>query len=96
MKVFNSLDPKTRLKMEIVKAIDVLKKDPRAGDQVEKRLWPKKYIQKYRINNLFRYGLPDGWRLTYTIVADERETVSTILDALDHTGYDRLFGYHTS
>lgn len=96
MKVFNSLDPKGRLKQNIDKAIDELKLNPAAGDRIEKRLWPKKYIRKYRINNLFRYPLVDGWRLICTIVSDDRGIVLVILDALDHTAYDRLFGYHTS
>jgi hypothetical protein len=94
MKVFNSLDPNSPLKIAIDMAIGVLKEDPAAGNQVEKQLWPEKYIRKYQINNLFRYRLPDGWRLTYTVVTDEKSTISTILDVLDHTRYDRLFGYH--
>ena len=96
MEALSSLDPKSRIKREIDKAIDDLKLNPTAGNRIEKKLWPAKYARKYQINNLFRYPLPDGWRLTYTIISDYKRVVSVILDALDHAAYDRLLGYHSS
>ena len=96
MRTFNALDPAGKVKQSIVKAIDHLKQDPTAGNKIVKRLWPEQYKRKYQINNLFRYPLADGWRLTYTMVGDENVITSIILDALDHTAYDKLFGYHSS
>ena len=96
MKVYNSLDRKSDLWKSLEKAKDELKVNPTKGDKIEKRLWPEKYIKKYRINNLFRYPLVKGWRLTYTIIGDDYGVVTVLLDALDHTAYNRLFGYHTS
>ena len=55
----------------IERAIKDLKKDSTFGIKIPKKLWPKIYIQKYNIDNLWKYDLPNGWRLVYTIKTDE-------------------------
>ncbi|MFH1306885.1 MAG: hypothetical protein ABIH83_04505 [Candidatus Micrarchaeota archaeon] len=77
----------------INKAIEALKENPMAGVIVPRKLWPKLYIQKYKINNLRKYDLPDGWRLTYTLKGNEIEIVSVILEWLSHKQYEKRFGY---
>jgi len=49
------------------------------GTKIPKQLWPKIYIQKYGINNLFKYDLPNGWRLIYTVKTDEVMILNVIL-----------------
>jgi len=73
-----------------------LNENPLAGNKIQKNLWPKKYVKEHKINNLFRYPLVKGYRLTYTIVSDKKTTTSVILEALNHDDYDELFGYRTS
>lgn len=90
------LDPESQLKKDIDKAMDELKINPLIGNKIEKDLWPEEYVKTHKINNLFRYPLRDGYRLTYTLVSDKKYTTSIILDALDHGEYDELFGYDTS
>ena len=51
----------------INRAIDDLKDNPFCGIRVARRLWPKEYVQKFSIINLWKYNLPDSWRLIYTI-----------------------------
>jgi hypothetical protein len=63
------------------------------GTKIEKRLWPKIYIQKYDINNLFKYDLPNGWRLIYTIKTDEVMILNVILEWFDHKEYEKRFKY---
>ena len=54
----------------------------------------EEYVQKYGINNLWKYDLPRGWRLLYTVTADnEVELISAILEWFDHKDYERKFGY---
>jgi hypothetical protein len=48
------------------KAFDVLKKDPFCGIKIPHKLWPDEYVRKYGIDNLWKYNLPDGWRLIYS------------------------------
>ena len=45
------------------RATDDLKENPFCGTKIPKNLWPKDYIRKYSINNLWKYDLPNAWRL---------------------------------
>lgn len=78
------------------KAIADLKENPFCGVRVPSRQWPKEYLHRYRINNLWKYDLSDGWRLPYTILGSESEIVSTLLEWLSHKQYERKFGYKRS
>ncbi len=51
----------------INRAFDDLKEDPFVGTKIQTSLWPKEYVKKYEINNLWKYNLPNGWRLIYTV-----------------------------
>ena len=82
-----------RLYEFIQRAIDDLKKNPNSGLKIPKDLWPKFYIQHYDITNLWKYDLPNGWRLVYTIETDEIKIVNIILEWFDHKGYERRFKY---
>ncbi|MCX6801724.1 MAG: type II toxin-antitoxin system YoeB family toxin [Candidatus Diapherotrites archaeon] len=77
----------------IDRAIDDLKANPFVGINLPKRLWPKEYVQKYRINNLWKYDLPNGWRLLYTVKGTEVEIIAVILEWMEHKEYDRKFHY---
>ena len=66
-KEFNNLDKNDELKKHISRAIDEIKNNAFCGVQLPKRLIPREYIQKFGITNLWKYDLPDGWRLVYSI-----------------------------
>ena len=70
-----------------------MKNNPACGIKIPKRLWPKIYLQKYSITNLWKYGLPNGWRLIYTIKEDEIMILNVILEWFDHKEYERRFKY---
>jgi len=50
-------------------------------------------IKKYKISNLWKYDLTNGWRLIYTIESDEIRIISIILEWFDHKNYEKRFGY---
>ena len=77
----------------INKALDDLKYNPTCGVKISKKLWPKEYSQKYNITNLWKYDLPDAWRLVYTIESNEIKIVSIILEWFDHKDYEKRFNY---
>lgn len=77
----------------ISRAMDDLKKDPACGTKVPRNLWPKLYIKKYSVTNLWKYDLPNAWRLVYTIETDEVRIVNIILEWFDHKGYEKRFNY---
>lgn len=70
-------------------AFDEIEKNAFCGIQVLKRLIPK----EYGVKNLWKYNLPQGWRLLYSVVADEIIVVSIILEWLSHKDYERRFRY---
>ncbi len=77
----------------INRAIDDLKESSTCGTRIPKEYWPKEYVRRYKITNLWKYDLPNAWRLIYIIADDEVRIVSVILEWLDHKNYERRFGY---
>ncbi|MFA5412658.1 MAG: hypothetical protein WC350_04915 [Candidatus Micrarchaeia archaeon] len=75
------------------KAFDELKMDPLCGIKVPRKLWPKEYVKKYGIDNLWKYNLPRGWRMTYTLRMEEVCILAVALEWMDHKDYERRFGY---
>lgn len=71
----------------------VLEKNAFAGIQIQKKVIPKIYLQQHKIHNLWKYNLPDGWRLLYSIENQEGFVVSIIIEWLSHKEYERRFGY---
>jgi len=77
----------------IERAINDLKKNPISGIKIPKKLWPKYYGKEYQITNLWKYDLPNAWRLIYTIVEDQVMIVNVLLDWFSHKDYEKRFGY---
>lgn len=77
----------------ISNAIDDLKNDPYCGIQIQKRLIPKTYITKYHVSNLWKYDLPNAWRLIYFVIGDQVNIISIVLEWMDHKDYERRFKY---
>lgn len=91
---FRSLEEKDPIKKGITRAIKDLQQDAFFGIQIPKRLFPKEYITKYKITNLWKYDLPNSWRLIYTINPEnEVQIVTAILEWFDHKDYERKFKY---
>lgn len=90
---YNSLSKDSRLKKEIDQANELLKDKADIGDKIEKKKIPKEYIRDFAIDNLFRYKLRDGYRLLYTILSDGKVKTCSVIDIVDHTAYEKLFGY---
>ena len=77
----------------ITRAIDDIKKEPTCGIKIPKKLWPKEYIKKYAITNLWKYDLPNAWRLIYTMDTDEVKIMNIILEWFNHKEYNKRFNY---
>ena len=73
--------------------VDNLKENAFRGEKIEKRLIPKEYIQKYDLDNLWRFSLPEGWRLVYSIATNDSEFVAFIIEYFNHKNYAKRFGY---
>ena len=91
---FYSMKENDEIRMYIKRAIQDIQKNAFCGVQLPKRIIPKEYILKYRATNLWKYDLPDGWRLIYTITTPNKvEILAVILEWFDHKNYERRFGY---
>jgi len=80
----------------IAKATAIIAGNKEAGIKIPKKQWPKEYVIKYQITNLWKYNLDKYWRLTYTIVGTEIEFFVIYLEVLDHPNYDKRFKYKKS
>ncbi len=93
-KTFESLQENKILKKHIRRAIEEIKENAFVGTRIPKRLFPKEYIVKYNITNLWKYDLPNGWRLIYTLTSPNKvEIISVILEWFSHPDYERRFKY---
>lgn len=93
-KAFNSLPKEDWLKKALQRAIKDLKENVFCGERIPKKLIPKVYLQKYRIDNLLWYPLPKGWRLVYSVIAPNNvEILAVIIEYFDHKNYERRFHY---
>lgn len=92
-KNFNSMPENDPIKKAMKRAFKGMKEDPFCGRNVKKKLIPKKFLAKYRINNLWIYNLPDGWRLLYSVAGSKIEIIAAVLDWMDHKNYEKLFGF---
>jgi len=95
---YKKLDNKTfqenQLKEWLIRAFQDLEKDAFCGIQIPKRLIPKEYYNKFsKIDNLWKYNLPNAWRLIYTVKKDQIIVLTIILEWMDHKEYERRFKY---
>ncbi|MEK6933789.1 MAG: hypothetical protein AABW75_02850 [Nanoarchaeota archaeon] len=60
---------------------------------MNKKLWPKEYTDKYPITNLWKYDLPNAWRLLYTLAENEVMIINIILEWMTHKEYGGRFNY---
>ncbi|MBR9698918.1 hypothetical protein GOV09_00475 [Candidatus Woesearchaeota archaeon] len=77
----------------ITHAFEALEEDAFVGIHLPKRLIPQIYKKKYDIKNIWKYNLPNGWRLLYAVEAVDIIVISIILEWLDHKKYERRFNY---
>ena len=79
---------------QIDKATDEISKNVFCGRNVKKKLIPREFSRKYRIDNLWIYNLRSGWRLLYSVSSpDKIQILAIVLDWMNHKDYERLFNF---
>lgn len=73
--------------------LDALKKDLTIGVKVPHSLWPKRYIKKYGITNLWKYDVGLKHRAVYTIVAEGQNKIGIVIEFMTHKMYNERFSY---
>ncbi len=77
----------------ITEALERIEANAFCGIQIPKKLIPKEYVKKHGLGNLWKYNLPNSWRLIYSIRGSEAIVVSIILEWMTHKDYNRRFKY---
>jgi len=70
-----------------------LMKDPLCGVRIPENLIPSEYTKNYGIKALWKYNLPNAWRLIYTVIGNDIKIVSVLLEWMTHKEYERRFNY---
>ncbi len=73
----------------IFRAFEDLEENAFCGIQLPKRLIPRVYFDKYGIDNLWKYDLPKGWRLIYSVANGQVRVLSIILEWMSYKKYER-------
>jgi mRNA-degrading endonuclease RelE of RelBE toxin-antitoxin system len=68
----------------LVRAFEEITENAFCGIQIPTRLIPKIYSKNYNLKNLWKYNLPDAWRLLYSIESNKVFVVSIVLEWMDH------------
>ena len=89
----NNIKFHKQLLKAIEREIEYLKNNPHRGIQIPKDRIPQIYIAKYGVTNLWKINLPGYFRTVYTIVGNEFEIISILLEFMDHKEYNKIFGY---
>ena len=92
-KLKNSKTQDKKLYKWIYNAFKDLEENAFCGTQISKKLIPKVYIEKYGIDNLWKYDLPNAWRLIYSVENGVVCVLSIILEWMSHKDYERKFKY---
>ena len=93
-KEFVGLAEGDEIKKYIKRAIADIKQNAFCGIPIPKRRFPREYVQKYQITNLWKYDLPDGWRLIYTIKTPSKiQILAVILEWFNHKDHEKKFHY---
>jgi len=77
------------------RAFDAIEQNAFVGTQVQKRLIPREYRQRYgAIDALWKFDMAGGWRLIYLVAGDVDGTVQVgVIEWFDHGEYERRFNY---
>jgi len=87
-KAFEKLDD-LNLKRFLERAFKDIEANLFCGIQIPKKQIPKEYIIKFDIYNVWKYNLPNSWRLIYSIKGGEIIILTIILEWMDHKEYER-------
>jgi len=93
-KLFESLETENfGLYCNLLKAFSEIEKNAFCGIRIPKRLMPHDYVVNYNIHNLWKYNLPNAFRLLYSVESDGVLVLAIILEWFNHKNYERKFNY---
>lgn len=91
--LLDQLDEDDEVKRWIYAMKDILLENRMAGEGVQKNIIPRYYLDKYGVDNLYRYRFPKGFRACYTVSCIDEIWYASILEVMTHPEYEDRFGY---
>jgi len=88
-KLAEGIGDEKELNSWLIRAFEDIEKNAFCGIQISKRLIPK----EYKVTNLWKYDLPNAWRLLYSIENQQVYIISIVLEWITHKEYERKFNY---
>lgn len=82
-----------KLLRHLKNAVENIREDPVCGIKISRRLIPKEWVKRYGVNNLYKYNLPNAWRLIYSLSGNEAQLIAIVLGCFNHKEYERKFNY---
>ncbi len=92
-RVLKKIKPDSKRRKWLMNAKQVLKGNPEIGDKISPKRTPRYYKNKYGVLFVFRYPTPEAHRIIYIIKKVKGNKHVIIVDFLNHTEYDKRFGY---
>lgn len=93
-KEFYELSEEYSLKKFLKGTIKDIQENVFCDIKIPEKLIPKQHIEKYVINNLWKYNLLNGWRLVYPRVTPNKVGIlAIILKWFNHKNYEGRFKY---
>ena len=73
-------------------AMDNIRQNPYYGIRIKEHQIPRIYSRQ-DLDNIFKYDLPKGWRLIYSLSRNEIEIFAIVVEWFDHKNYEKRFNY---
>lgn len=89
----NGSSDEKQLQQSLIKAFKNIEENCFCGIQIPKKQIPKEYLKKHNTKNLWKYNLPNAWRLIYSIENGQLIIIAIILEWMNHTKYQRKLKY---
>ena len=90
---YESLEESTEFRWlykSLNRAFGVITKTPSVGIPLKKYRIPKNLKLK-KIDNLWKYDLPSGWRLLYSLGRDKIKIIALVLEWCNHDSYQKKY-----
>jgi len=72
------------------RAFTDITKNPSVGIPLKKYRIPRDLLRR-KIDNLWKYDLPNGWRLLYSLGRHGVTIIALVLEWCDHDGYQKKY-----
>jgi hypothetical protein len=91
---FNELSKENPILYKFInRALDDIRNNPLGAIHIKEKQIPKYYKDLGYTKSVYKYDLPNGWRLIYYIKGSKVEILNIIIEWFSHDEYSKRFNY---